>query len=234
MILATVFALALNGPGLAKERPIKESFSAMDVFKIAYAANPVMSPNGQLVAFDRFYMDVMTDTRRNHLWLISSDGSNLRQVSKNFDSVASAAFTPSGDALAFVAVKGEESYIYMHKLDTGERVELGEGILMEKCSRVDRPAVPADMRRIQSMLALADAPATLHQTCFVCGQAADDSFTTCSVCMLTAHRDCMGKRVCDVQLSFEVDLLPGASFQCILLAAAATPSESCTTNIFRQ
>ena len=68
MILATVFALALNGPGLAKERPIKESFSAMDVFKIAYAANPVMSPNGQLVAFDRFYMDVMTDTRRNHLW----------------------------------------------------------------------------------------------------------------------------------------------------------------------
>ena len=128
LILATVFALALNGPGLAKERPIKESFSAMDVFKIAYAANPVMSPNGQLVAFDRFYMDVMTDTRRNHLWLISSDGSNLRQVSKNFDSVASAAFTPSGDALAFVAVKGEESYIYMHKLDTGERVELGEGL----------------------------------------------------------------------------------------------------------
>ena len=62
----------------------KEPFSAMDVFKIAYAANSVVSPDGQLIAFDRFYMDVMTDTRRSDLWLIGADGRRLRQISNRF------------------------------------------------------------------------------------------------------------------------------------------------------
>lgn len=106
----------------------KEPFSAMDVFKIAYASNPLVSPNGQVIAFDRFYMDVMTDTRRSDLWLIGADGSKLRQISKGFDAVGPAAFTSSGDAIAFGAVKGEKSHIYLQKLDTGERTELGQNL----------------------------------------------------------------------------------------------------------
>ena len=89
----------------------KEPFSAMDVFKIAYAANSVVSPNGQVIAFDRFYMDVMTDTRRSDLWLIGADGRKLRQISNGFDAVGPAAFTASGDAIAFAAAKGEKSHI---------------------------------------------------------------------------------------------------------------------------
>ena len=106
----------------------KEPFSAMDVFKIAYAANSVVSPDGQLIAFDRFYMDVMTDTRRSDLWLIGADGRRLRQISKGFDAVGPAAFTSSGDAIAFGAVKDEKSHIYLQKLDTGERTELGQNL----------------------------------------------------------------------------------------------------------
>lgn len=121
--LAVVTALSISMLAQAKE-----PFSAMDVFKIAYAANPVVSPNGQIIAFDRFYMDVMTDSRRSDLWLIDNDGNNLRQISEGFDAVGPTAFTPSGDAIAFVAVKGEKSQILLQTLETGERIELGQDL----------------------------------------------------------------------------------------------------------
>ena len=106
----------------------KEPFAAMDVFEIAYAGDPVVSPGGRVVSFNRYYMDVMTDSRRNDLWVVDTDGKNLRQISKGFDAVGPAAFTPSGDAIAFVAVDGEESRIYLQQLNFDERIELGQDL----------------------------------------------------------------------------------------------------------
>ena len=106
----------------------KEPFSPMDLFKIAYAANPVVSPNGHVIAFDRVYMDVMTDSRRSDLWVIDNDGNNLRQISEGFDVVGPPAFTPAGDALAFVAVKDEQFNIFSQNLATGDRAKLGEDL----------------------------------------------------------------------------------------------------------
>ena len=106
----------------------KEPFSPMDLFKIAYAANPVVSPNGHVIAFDRVYMDVMTDSRRSDLWVIDNDGNNLRQISEGFDVVGPPAFTPAGDALAFVAVKDEQFNIVSQNLATGDRAKLGEDL----------------------------------------------------------------------------------------------------------
>ncbi len=125
-ILVAVFALFISASVQTKELHAKEPFSAMDVFKIAYAANPVMSPDGKSIAFHHYYMEVMTDHRKSDLWLIGSDGNNLRQISKGFDTVGPAVFTPSGDAIAFVAVEGEKSHIYLQNLKSGKRTELGQ------------------------------------------------------------------------------------------------------------
>jgi acylaminoacyl-peptidase len=122
-ILAAVIVLSISTFVQAKE-----SFSAMDVFKIAYAADTLVSPDGQTIAFSRYYMDVMTDSRRNDLWLVDADGEKLRQISKGFDAVGSAAFTPSGDAIVFVAVEGEKSHIYLQNLKSGKRAELGQDL----------------------------------------------------------------------------------------------------------
>ena len=127
-ILVAIFALFYSASVQTKELYAKEPFSAMDVFKIAYAANPIMSPNGKIIAFHRYYMDVMTDHRKNDLWVIDSDGKSMRQVSKDFDAVGMAAFTPSGDALAFTAVKGETTHIFLQNLKSGKRTELGQNL----------------------------------------------------------------------------------------------------------
>ena len=106
----------------------KEPISAMDVFKIAYASNPVISSDGKNIAFHRYAMDVMTDQRRNELWIIDSEGKNMRQVSKGFDAVGAATFTQSGEAIAFVAFKGDTAHIYLQQLDSTTSIELGEGL----------------------------------------------------------------------------------------------------------
>ena len=53
-ILAVTLTLSLSTLVQAKE-----PFSAMDVFKISYAGDPVVSPNGQAIVFSRYSMDVM-------------------------------------------------------------------------------------------------------------------------------------------------------------------------------
>ena len=122
-LLGAALAVSMSAPSQAKE-----PFSAMDVFKIAYAANSVVSPNGQFIAFDRFYMDVMSDTRLSDVWVIGADGNNLQQISEGFDAAGPATFTTSGQAIAFAAIQGEASHIYLQNLDTGERSELGQGL----------------------------------------------------------------------------------------------------------
>lgn len=123
ILLISFSTLLLSSVTLAKE-PI----SAMDVFKIAYASNPVISADGKTIAFHRYSMDVMTDQRKNDLWVIDADGKKLRQISKGFDAVGAAAFTQSGDAIAFVAFKGDTSHIYVQQLGSSKRSELGEGL----------------------------------------------------------------------------------------------------------
>lgn len=123
ILLISFSTLLLSSVTLAKE-PI----SAMDVFKIAYASNPIISADGKTIAFHRYSMDVMTDQRKNDLWVIDADGKKLRQISKGFDAVGAAAFTQSGDTIAFVAFKGDTSHIYVQQLGSSKRSELGEGL----------------------------------------------------------------------------------------------------------
>lgn len=121
--LVALSTLFLSGALLAKE-----PFSAMDVFKIAYASNPVISADGKTIAFHRYSMDIMSDQRKNDLWVIDADGKNMRHLSKGFDAVGAMAFTQSSDAIAFVAFKGDASHIYVQQLDSSERLELGKDL----------------------------------------------------------------------------------------------------------
>lgn len=122
-VLLTLVLLFPSGIALAKK-----SFSAMDIFNIAYASNPIISADGKTIAFHRYSMDVMTDQRKNDLWVIDADGKKLRKISKGFDAVGAAAFTQSGDTIAFVAFKGDTSHIYVQQLGSSKRSELGEGL----------------------------------------------------------------------------------------------------------
>ena len=90
--------------------------SLKDVFNLEYAANPVVTPDGKHVVYERRSMDIMTDSMRRNLWSVALDGSNHLPVlsdSKNhFDPV----FSPDGAKMAYLSSKEGKVQVYLQDL----------------------------------------------------------------------------------------------------------------------
>ena len=65
-----------------------------DVFKLEYASDPQISPNGQHIVYVRNSMDIMTDRRRSNLWIVESNGSNHRQIAFEGTNQSSPCWSP--------------------------------------------------------------------------------------------------------------------------------------------
>jgi hypothetical protein len=53
-------------------------FTAEDVFKLEYAKDPQVTPDGSQVAHARASMNIMTDKAEQSIWLINTDVTNHR------------------------------------------------------------------------------------------------------------------------------------------------------------
>ena len=61
--------------------------------------NPRLSPDGSRIAYERRWIDPMTDSRKSALWIVNGDGSNNRFLTDG----SAARWSPSGDRLAFIS-----------------------------------------------------------------------------------------------------------------------------------
>ena len=52
----------------------------IDVFDLEYISNPEISPNGDMILFQRNFKDIMTDKNLSNLWLVNFDGSDMRPI----------------------------------------------------------------------------------------------------------------------------------------------------------
>lgn len=80
----------------------------MDVFGLAYASDPQISPDGQHVAYVRRGMDVMEDRATGALWLVRADGSEHRPLIAEDLRPASPRWSPDGSRLAYVATDAND------------------------------------------------------------------------------------------------------------------------------
>jgi dipeptidyl aminopeptidase/acylaminoacyl peptidase len=60
-------------------------------------SNPVISPDGRRVVYNRTFIDKMTDSRKTALWIVNADGTQNRTLTQGRDAV----WSPSGDRIAF-------------------------------------------------------------------------------------------------------------------------------------
>ncbi len=58
----------------------RDAFRPMDVFRLEYAADPQVSPDGKRVVYVRNFMDIKKDRRRSNLWIINVDGNEHRPL----------------------------------------------------------------------------------------------------------------------------------------------------------
>lgn len=106
MIQRALFMVLALATSAVADEPIRQpvtNFTATDVFNLEFADDPQISPNGRMVAYVRVSADIMTDRFHRSIWLVDTDERNHRPLAQGPEHYRSPVWSPSGDALAYLA-----------------------------------------------------------------------------------------------------------------------------------
>jgi acylaminoacyl-peptidase len=120
---SAVLALLATAPALAEARP-EDGLQLADVFKIEYASDPQVSPDGKQVVYVRNFMDVMKDKQRSHLWVVNVNGSDHRPLTDGAANESSPRWAPDGKRLLYVSDAGGKSQFHCRWMDSGQSAQL--------------------------------------------------------------------------------------------------------------
>jgi dipeptidyl aminopeptidase/acylaminoacyl peptidase len=117
-----LLGLLLTAPTFAST-PITtpvQAFQAMDVFKLEWAGDPVLAPDGKRIVFVRNSLDLMKDLRRSTLWIVDRNGANLEPLTTGDRSDSAPLFSPDGSQIAYRS----GGQIFLRYLDSGRELQL--------------------------------------------------------------------------------------------------------------
>ena len=109
-----VWLLLLAVPAAAQQK-----LTPADIFQLEYAADPQISPDGQLIVYVRQWQDPMTDRRYSNLWLVKADGSDHRPLTTGKFVESHPRWAPDGKRIAYLSNKDGDPQVYVRWLDGG-------------------------------------------------------------------------------------------------------------------
>ncbi|WP_144037060.1 S9 family peptidase [Sphingomonas sp. TZW2008] len=109
-------ALAQQQPNAAPVDGPVRGFTGNDLFGLAIAADPQISPDGRTIVYVRRSGDVMTDRMQSSLWLIDVASGRQTPFSTNGSSPR---WSPDGTRIAYVASDGERSQLFVRWIASG-------------------------------------------------------------------------------------------------------------------
>ena len=95
-------------------------FSVRDMLAMDRIGDPQVSPDGQWVVFVVRQTDLEANRGRSDLWLISTDGMDLRQLTTHPDSDANPRWAPDSRSIWFVSGRSGSSQVWRIAIDGGE------------------------------------------------------------------------------------------------------------------
>jgi dipeptidyl aminopeptidase/acylaminoacyl peptidase len=124
-LMAVLAALPASAQDTAEEaKPAvaaaSKKFEAMDVFELEYAASPAVSPDGKWLVYVRRSNDIMTDSTRSNLWIVSSDGADHRPLLSGTHAYYSPSWSPDGKRLAYLSNEEGKTQLFVRWMDTGQ------------------------------------------------------------------------------------------------------------------
>ena len=100
----------------AADAPKKRDINLDDLAKLQRIGAPVVSPDGEWVAYTVSQIDTKEDKTQTHLWMVKWDGSVHLQLTYGKEGASSPKFSPDGRYISFMsgrpgAVKGDQVWV---------------------------------------------------------------------------------------------------------------------------
>ncbi|WP_077284941.1 S9 family peptidase [Cognaticolwellia aestuarii] len=109
LVISTLFATH----SAVADESTSRTLSLKDVFNLEYAANPVVTPDGKHVVYERRSMDIMTDSVRRNLWSIAIDGGAHLPIFSDSKNHFNPVFSPDGAKMAYLSSKEGKVQVYL-------------------------------------------------------------------------------------------------------------------------
>jgi len=121
-LTAIIFTLLGITSLLSENRPIKfENF-----FSVNRLGTPVVSPDGQKIAFTVKEANIEQNSYSTQVWLVNNDGNNLKQVTTHTSASLNPVFSPDGMNLYFLSSRSGSSQIWKISLSGGDAQQVSD------------------------------------------------------------------------------------------------------------
>ncbi|AWW74823.1 peptidase S9 family protein [Erythrobacter sp. KY5] len=114
---------SVTGKGSQRTGP-NSQLTGEDLFDIAYATDPQISPDGSTIIYTRRQSDIMTDRVVNSLWSIDVASGEERPFAGNEGAAFGARWSPDGSRVAYVSTQNGGAQLWVKWMDSGEAVKL--------------------------------------------------------------------------------------------------------------
>src|SRR5438128_8950223 len=123
-----VFACSLfaQTPSPSVSGNTKHAFTFEDMMALKRVGAPVPSPDGKWVVFDCEDVDLETNTKISHLWIVPASGGESRRLNPTPNHEERPRFSPDGKRLVWTSKATDPTQIWMCDFDSGSGVLVGK------------------------------------------------------------------------------------------------------------
>ncbi|MCX7973879.1 MAG: S9 family peptidase [Candidatus Aminicenantes bacterium] len=122
-----IFSLIYFWPGLGAQPVEKKAihpFSVHDLLAMERISDPQVSPDGRWLVFTLWTADLEANRGRTDLWLIGTDGQNLRRLTTHPASDFNPRWSPCGHFIWFLSTRSGSSQVWQINLTGGEAIQI--------------------------------------------------------------------------------------------------------------
>ena len=120
----SIFAQQATGEKPPSSEIDDSHFRPADVFKLQYASDAQISPDGSTIIYVRSRFDIMTDSRKSELWMINEQGQHVPLLTGQ--NISSARWSPTGDRIMYVTSQDGKPQIHCYWLAQDKSAALSQ------------------------------------------------------------------------------------------------------------